>query len=585
MSVLPCPSCFEFQNKKDSECIRCSAVFFSEIETYNDFCDATAMSLQGALAPWITVVMGSALWKDQDAFLSSLAAVNRRGFLTSNFQAGEIVYKSGPNPNLPLLEQNQWVQGWLPKALGQSIYADLQENDEIGVYQITNPPQREVEATCITFYEGKEDTWISNQTSFEDVLENINPAIADIVSTNCMELSVWDPVIGRNTVLFPTIMDLLEEYLPVQFSGGALARQVRPRFPELEFSKPAFPKAPYSSFYLPERAGNPASVLQNAGRLIKDLIFSRHEIAEDWTLCFEDKTKGELVVGYRPGGDREVQIKKVKACLRAANLSIPPMRVEPFRATRGNGRRTRSTKGTRGLTMLKDCKSGAGAGGFRCDPFVKLVGGVAILVEREKEEKEEEPGYELGTICIVTNTNDTEGFVTAGHVVSENNIPVFQGERRVGSSTEISNFHTGTSDSAFVAFQTEITGIKNIVLSKKRTYEKLNVEVKADIEHGTRVYMAGATRSKAREGPIVATDATLRFDDEGVLEKQYLADYRSNEGDSGGPVYTTAGDLIGLNVGAATKQDLKDDFPSLKKSSYAIISKWASVVADLGLTL
>ena len=218
---------------------------------------------------------------------------------------------------------------------------------------------------------------------------------------------------------------------------------------------------------------------------------------------------------------------------------------------------------------------------------MKLVGGLAIVVEREKEEeeKEEEPGYELGTICIVTNTNDTEGFVTAGHVVSENNIPVFQGERRVGSSTEISNFRTGTSDSAFVAFQTGITGIKNIVVSKKGTSEKLNLEVKADIEHGTRVYMAGATRSKVRKGPIVATDATLRFDDGGVLEKQYLADYRSNEGDSGGPVYTTAGDLIGLNVGAATKKVLKDDFPSLKKPSYAIISKWASVVADLGLTL
>jgi len=198
-------------------------------------------------------------------------------------------------------------------------------------------------------------------------------------------------------------------------------------------------------------------------------------------LCFEDKTKGELVVGYRPGGDREVQIKKVKACLRAANLSIPPMRVEPFRATRGgNGHRvTRSQTVTDNSKDDKstcsnpmEYKKGSLPTGkkLRCKGYAKMMGGLGIIAPMDRKEIQ----CTLGTIGIVINRNGTEGFVTAGHVVDYDRNPVYQGGRLIGHSSNISTFRKGASDSAFVAFEAfeeKVTGIKNIVLSKSGNHK------------------------------------------------------------------------------------------------------------------
>ena len=84
----------------------------------------------------------------------------------------------------------------------------------------------------------------------------------------------------------------------------------------------------------------------------------------------------------------------------------------------------------------------------------------------------------------------------------------------------------------------------------------------------------------------IATNATIKFEDEGAgegcLENQYLADYRSYKGDSGGPVYTKD-ILIGLNVGCVDKiTDITDAEGKLEFSettkTLAIISKWENVI-------
>ena len=94
---MACPSCFTFPRRGD--CTECSAEFFANIETYKDFCDATAFSLQGALAPW-NQIYGYGV---TNSFLSSMAALNRQGFLTAAFQEGG---RRG---------QRQWIHGWLPR--------------------------------------------------------------------------------------------------------------------------------------------------------------------------------------------------------------------------------------------------------------------------------------------------------------------------------------------------------------------------------------------------------------------------------------------------------------------------------------
>lgn len=342
-----------------------------------------------------------------------------------------------------------------------------------------------------------------------------------------------------------------------QASGGALVRQVRPYL-----SEPVFSPKPSSFYPLPPIT----AVLQDAGRLVKDLIFSRARVAEDWTLCFEDKTKGELVVGYRPGADRRIQLEKVEASLRGEHLSIPPLQVEPFRATRGNG-------------ML--CRSS------RCTDIRPIVGGIGIKIP-EVDEKE---SFSLGTIGMVTKYQGKIGFFTAGHVVGNTEqIPVYQFHPNnvqclIGFSTHVSDYNSGNSDSAFVELLPSVKNDAHAVFNGETT-TKIKVQTNPKVGPGVEVCMEGAMATKTRKGKIIATNATIKFadegDGEGFLENQYLADYRSYKGDSGGPVYTKD-ILIGLNVGCVDKiTDITDAEGKLEFSettkTLAIISKWENVI-------
>jgi len=95
--------------------------------------------------------------------------------------------------------------------------------------------------------------------------------------------------------------------------------------------------------------------------------------------------------------------------------------------------------------------------------------------------------------------------------------------------------------------------------------------------------MDGATKMETRKGIIVATNATLNFDKDETLKEQYLATYKSNGGDSGAPVYTNEGILIGLNVGKVKREDVDVDVNfDFSGESYAIISKWNNIINDLG---
>ena len=356
-----------------------------------------------------------------------------------------------------------------------------------------------------------------------------------------------------------------------QASGGALAGPSQ-SFTGIEdppyLLKPKLFRPKPSSFY-PSRE----TVLQDAGRVIKDLIFSRAQEAKDWTLCFEDKTKGELVVGYSPGADRQIQIDKVEASLRDAPLLIPPLRVKPFRATRGN--------------KIPPCDVSKACRTDRCFERRPIVGGIGIKI----------PGPTLGTIGIVMPYKGKgkrkvpqPGFFTAGHVVGNTEkIPVYQfnlnkPKQLIGFSTHVSDYNSGSSDSAFVQLLPDIEKIERTVLKNKKN-KLITIEDDFAVEVNMEVCMEGTTLNQTREGTIVATDATIKFGDGSRLKNQCLATYKSSNGDSGSPVYTKEDpfSLIGLNVGCIdeitpdTIDETEEKLTLEQTESFSIISKWKNV--------
>jgi hypothetical protein len=209
--------------------------------------------------------------------------------------------------------------------------------------------------------------------------------------------------------------------------------------------------------------------------------------------------------------------------------------------------------------------------------------------------------YAEGSICVGAIRNGLLGFVTAGHVAAPAGTVFYQprisnmNNWTAGTTAVVSGYAVNAqSDSAFLRDGTVPPGSitrSRIWRSANSQYTVAGVTVPVV---NTAVFMQGAALAAERSGIICAVGATIRFADGGVLTGQCLASYRSREGDSGAPVYVKGADpqvsLIGLNVGATEPQYIDPPinpvaYPPADDGTYAIISPWANVAAELGVTL
>jgi hypothetical protein len=205
--------------------------------------------------------------------------------------------------------------------------------------------------------------------------------------------------------------------------------------------------------------------------------------------------------------------------------------------------------------------------------------------------------FAQGTVCVGADRGGQLGYVTAGHVADAVGVQFYQprhsnhNDWRSGIVQVISGYAVQAgSDSAFLTDSTNGQITRNrIWKGNNAQYTVTGVVVPV---LGAAVSMQGAGLIAERSGVICSTAATVTFDDGGVLNNQYLATYRSREGDSGAPVYVKGADpnvsLVGLNVGAAAPGDVAPAVNQVTyppaNNSYAIISPWASIEADLGIT-
>jgi len=203
---------------------------------------------------------------------------------------------------------------------------------------------------------------------------------------------------------------------------------------------------------------------------------------------------------------------------------------------------------------------------------------------------------EQGTVCVAADRGGQLGFVSTGHTAGKVGKVCYQPNRppktyKAGRTVVISNFGTQAySDSAFFSDETGGQLARNRIW--KTTGTQYTVTGVATPALGDTVYMQGAEDPGERQGLISVISATVTFDDGGILDDQYLANYLSLSGDSGAPVYVKDADpnvrLVGLNVGStppgdANPQPNQHTYPPAS-GTYAVISKWTRIETDLGVT-
>lgn len=224
-----------------------------------------------------------------------------------------------------------------------------------------------------------------------------------------------------------------------------------------------------------------------------------------------------------------------------------------------------------------------------------LIGGIYIS-------RPEPSGRGEGTVCIGALRESIEGFVTCGHVVGDVGNQVYQPRKSeqsnwlVGQVAAVSNYGgAAASDSAFVTTANGVHATPNAIWKSSSTAFRV-IGIYDAPGPGTAVSMQGAATATAlRSGLICGKNVTVTFADGGVLDNQLLANYLSQEGDSGAPVFFALDSdssvlLIGLNVGATEPQYAEpepdpDEYPPANSGAYAVISPWRNVEQNLGLTL
>ena len=223
-----------------------------------------------------------------------------------------------------------------------------------------------------------------------------------------------------------------------------------------------------------------------------------------------------------------------------------------------------------------------------------LVGGLLIIRQLQQGRSE------LGTICIAARQGTTDGFVTAGHVATKIGTQIYQPNANqerylAGNTMTVSAWDTkADSDSAFVSIKDTPATIQRNEIWKSSDTRYTVTGVAPPPALDDEVYMQGAAKAKERKGRIVALDVSVKFEEGGVLDHQLLANYVSESGDSGAPVYRKQDDsnveLIGLNVGSTEPQYVNPApdphrYPPPAGGEYAVISPWLNIAADLNVAL
>ncbi len=257
----PCPICSTYKTKEDgTKCYYCTMKLLKNAETYDEFVDLSVLSLMGKLVlyssgtPSDPIVLRHSESGDQGGTegddLNKIIKLNKLRFVTIDSQKGLIEYKKPTDKDMyfkerdkishnhdfrpeqtdkiyeklyfkkygnkkyyadsPSTEQQQYIKGFMPKNIGKKVYNEITSNKDLDAFIIDE--NRKKQEHVVTYDWGEPYSTLHTYYSELFVIKSINPTVARIMKRDCIELNFWDKKIGRNTLLLPTLIKLLEKY-------------------------------------------------------------------------------------------------------------------------------------------------------------------------------------------------------------------------------------------------------------------------------------------------------------------------------------------------------------------------------------
>lgn len=160
------------------------------------------------------------------------------------------------------------------------------------------------------------------------------------------------------------------------------------------------------------------------------------------------------------------------------------------------------------------------------------------------------PGGSLFNSCSIgyrAKLNNKNGFVTAGHCVSGNNVPL------EGYGTVKKREYFGNLDAAFVELSSGNT-VTNTLQWASYPVTQLNTSENFYIPSGTIVYKVGIN-TQVTSGKIISTNATANNSDGVSITNLTYTTALCQKGDSGGVVFINYASNTGTAVGIVASKD------------------------------
>lgn len=289
---------------------------------------------------------------------------------------------------------------------------------------------------------------------------------------------------------------------------------------------------------------------------------------------YVDETLGELVVGLNPTASQSEQYYKEQLQTIIGN-DIPIKLV---------------------IVVMKneDCPSSTQ------DDCTPLIGGIGVSRRTTT--------YDSTLTLPVIKNDDTKGMIASGHVY-ENflNYRIYQLGNRIGVVTDIDSLDGRSSDAAFIQANPNID-LKQQIFNPNDVDNPFNViGAMSSTEHSSGFVAKSGASTGYSSGNIINTGVTMLQDHDRPLDgtvettlfNQVIADYNSNSGDSGSPIFSddVGNDVYfyGIHVGAACflefplqENDVtifprENDCNVAGGNYYRVYSPWEAIQEELDL--
>lgn len=160
-----------------------------------------------------------------------------------------------------------------------------------------------------------------------------------------------------------------------------------------------------------------------------------------------------------------------------------------------------------------------------------------------------------GTIGFPARYNNYDGYVTAGHVANDTMTSYFvEGVSSENGETLRFSQVSGNLDVAFISLYSSNNSVTNTIRINGTTYRSIS-GYQTIIAYGSTVESYGVTTRK-NTSKVISSSVSHELENGKVITDLFAFSYGVRKGDSGGPVLSSNGYLLGIIHGFITNSDI-----------------------------